>query len=133
MTPRSPSTRSQAGEVPRLRAVLLADSLAGPAGDRDGAVRRGGCSPGWQPSWLRYSPLSFTGLAMIAAAFGLVYQAGYGAALQGSGLVRSGLDAAERVGVAASVAVGVLVGAGRVGGAVGAEIADDVRKPGAAP
>ena len=36
----------------------------------------------WQPSWLRYSPLSFTGLAMIAAAVGLAYQAGAAAALR---------------------------------------------------
>ncbi len=56
-----------AEEVPRLRAILLADSLA-PA-DVTGEQRES--PPGrvlarWQPSWLRYSPLSFTGLAMIA-------------------------------------------------------------------
>ncbi|WP_372503799.1 PH domain-containing protein [[Mycobacterium] manitobense] len=99
----------EAGEVPRLRAVLLADSLAGAGGDteQDPAppVR---VLARWQPSWLRYSPLSFTGLAMIAAAFGLVYQVGYGVRVQDSGLVRSGLDAAERAGVAASVTVVVL-------------------------
>ena len=59
----------------------------------------------WQPSWLRYSPLSFTGLAMIPAAVGLAYQAGAGAALQDSRLARSGVDAAERFGVVASVVV----------------------------
>jgi putative membrane protein len=92
----------QAEQVPQLRAILLADSLA-PAEDVQ-------TSPGrvlarWQPSWLRYSPLSFTGLAMILAAVGLAYQAGAGAALQNSRLARSGLDAAERFGVLASVAV----------------------------
>jgi putative membrane protein len=91
-----------AEQVPQLRAILLADSLA-PAEDVQ-------TSPGrvlarWQPAWLRYSPLSFTGLAMILVAVGLAYQAGVGAALQNSRLARSGLDAAERFGVFASVAV----------------------------
>ena len=63
----------------------------------------------WQPSWLRYSPLSFTGLAMIVAAVGLAYQAGVGAALEDSRLAQSGLDAAERFGVLASVVVAVVV------------------------
>ncbi|RDH77349.1 hypothetical protein DVS77_17730 [Mycolicibacterium moriokaense] len=99
----------RAEEVPRLRSILLADSLA-PAGD-DAESRR---QPGrllarWQPSWLRYSPLSFTGLAMIVAAVGIVYQAGLGAALQHSRLAESGRDAAQRFGVIASVAVVVAV------------------------
>ena len=99
----------QAEQVPRLRAILLADSLA-PAEDE--ASEPGRELARWQPSWLRYSPLSFTGLAMILAAVGLAYQAGAGAALQNSRLARSGLDAAERFGVVASVvviAVAVLV------------------------
>jgi len=99
----------EADQVPRLRAILLADSLA-PAEEEPATPDRELAR--WQPSWLRYSPLSFTGLAMIAAAVGVVYQAGAGAALQNSRLARSGLDAAERFGVAASVvvvAVAVLV------------------------
>jgi putative membrane protein len=99
----------EAEQVPRLRAILLADSLA--------AAEVETSEPGrelarWQPSWLRYSPLSFTGLAMILAAVGLAYQAGAGAALQNSRLAQSGVDAAERFGVVASVvvvAVSVLV------------------------
>ena len=99
----------EAGQVPRLRAILLADSLA--------AAEVETSEPGrelarWQPSWLRYSPLSFTGLAMILAALGLAYQAGVGVALQNSRLAQSGVDAAERFGVVASVvvvAVSVLV------------------------
>jgi putative membrane protein len=92
----------QAEQVPRLRAILLSDSLA--------PVVAGVSEPGrelarWQPSWLRYSPLSFTGLAMILAAVGLAYQAGAIAALQNSRLARSGVDAAERFGVVASVVV----------------------------
>ena len=95
----------QAEQVPRLRAILLADSLA-PA--EEDANEPGRELARWQPSWLRYSPLSFTGLAMVLAAVGLAYQAGVGAALQDSRLARSGLDAAERFGVFASVAVVVV-------------------------
>jgi putative membrane protein len=96
----------QADQVPRLRAELLVDSLA-PIADVE--PKPGVVLARWQPSWLRYSPLSFTGLAMIAAAVGLVYQVGAGAALQDSTVARSGLDTAERFGVVASVAVVVLV------------------------
>jgi putative membrane protein len=92
----------QAEQVPRLRAILLADSLT-PA--VTGASESGRELARWQPSWLRYSPLSFTGLAMILAAVGLAYQAGVGAALQNSRIAQSGVDAAERFGVVASVAV----------------------------
>lgn len=89
-----------ADQVPQLRAILLADSLAPAEVEPVGRVLAR-----WQPAWLRYSPLSFTGLAMIAAAVGLIYQTGVGAALQDSQLARSGLDAAERVGVVAAVVV----------------------------
>lgn len=92
----------QAEEVPRLRAVLLADSLAVAAEEQGPAGR---VLAQWEPSWLRYSPLSFAGLAMIAAAAGLVYQMGAGAALEGSQVARSGLNAAEQFGVLATVAV----------------------------
>ncbi|OBK70722.1 PH domain-containing protein [Mycobacterium sp. 1274761.0] len=86
-------------EVPRLRAILLTDSLAAP--DDEGEQR---VLARWHPSWLRYSPLSFTGLAMVAAAVGVVYQAGLGAALEHSRIAESGRDAAQRFGVAASIA-----------------------------
>ena len=70
----------EAEQVPRLRAILLADSLAPDTAEE--ASPTGRVLARWQPSWLRYSPLSFTGLAMILAAAGLAYQAGAGAALQ---------------------------------------------------
>lgn len=88
-------------EVTGLRAVLLAEAPALP--DRppvDRVLAR------WQPSWLRYSPLSFTGLAMIAAAVGVVSQTGVLATVGDSPLARAGLDAAERAGVVVVVAVG---------------------------
>jgi putative membrane protein len=99
-----------AGEVPRLRSILLADSLT--RADDTGQERTaptGRVLARWSPSWLRYSPLSFTGLAMIVAAVGVVYQAGLGAVLQHSRLAESGRDAAERFGIVSSVAVAVAV------------------------
>lgn len=95
----------EADQVPRLRAILLADSLTVP----QDAAPSGQVLARWQPSWLRYSPLSFTGLAMILGAAGLAYQAGVGAALENSHVARSGLDAAERFGVLASVAIAAVV------------------------
>ncbi|WP_448404041.1 PH domain-containing protein [Mycolicibacterium fortuitum] len=93
----------EAQQVPRLRAILLADTV--PVAD----APTGRELARWQPSWLRYSPLSFTGLAMIAAAVGVIYQAGVGAALRNSDLAQSGIAAAERLGVLVSVVVGVVV------------------------
>lgn len=91
-------------QVGRLRALLLADSLA-----PDEPAAPGRVLARWTPSWLRYSPLSFTGLAMIAAAAGLVYQVGAGPAVQESAIAQSGVDAAERFGVAATIAVVTLI------------------------
>jgi putative membrane protein len=96
----------RSSDVPGLRAILLADSLAVESEDgppRDRVIAR------WQPSWLRYSPLSFTGLAMIVAGVGLVSQTGAAVALQDSTLAREGFDAAERFGVVVTVAVAVAV------------------------
>ncbi|MFA5708289.1 PH domain-containing protein [Mycolicibacterium sp.] len=95
-------------QVERLRAVLLADAVQADP-ERPAAAETVLAS--WKPSWLRYSPLSWSGLITIAAGFGLIYQAGFGAALQESTVVQSGLDAAERIGAAATVAVvvGVVV------------------------
>ena len=92
-------------QVPRLRAVLLADSLA---------VTQQAGTPGrilarWHPRWLRYSPLSFTGLAMIAAAVGIAYQAGAPRALRDSPLTQSGLDVAQHLGAPAVAAAAIAV------------------------
>lgn len=96
----------QAEQVSRLRGILLADSLAVTEVSETASGRE---LARWQPSWLRYSPLSFTGLAMILAAVGLAYQAGVGVALEDSRLAQSGRDAAERFGVFATVAVVAVV------------------------
>jgi putative membrane protein len=95
--------------VPRLRAVLLAAApgQAAPATgtERDVVLAR------WQPSWLRYAPLSFSGLVTLLAAAGVVYQTGLGHALQ-SWLRSAGLDVVERVGV--PTAVSALAAAGLI-------------------
>jgi putative membrane protein len=92
-------------EVPRLRAILLAESsqpveatTAEPAASSTVLAR-------WQPSWLRYAPLSLSGLLTMAAAAGLIYQTGAVGPLQHSRLVESALQAAQRAGIASTVAV----------------------------
>ncbi|KUI12997.1 hypothetical protein AU193_04460 [Mycobacterium sp. GA-1285] len=92
-------------QVGRLRA-LLAESLAV---EEDKPSAPGRVLARWTPSWLRYSPLSFTGLAMIAAAVGLVSQAGIDSGVRESDLAQSWLDTAENFGTAASIAVGAAV------------------------
>lgn len=92
----------EAQQVPRLRAILLVDAVPAAEASAGPELAR------WQPSWLRYSPLSFTGLAMIAAAAGVIYQAGVGATLQAP-LAHYGIAVAERLGVLVTVVVGVLV------------------------
>lgn len=91
-----------ADELTALRAVLLAEVVDVDIVPVDRVLAR------WQPSWLRYSPLSFTGLAMIAAAIGLVYQTGVVAVLEDSELARAGLDAAQRAGVLVTAIVGIV-------------------------
>ncbi len=94
-----------AGEVPRLRAILLAGS-AQPADPATAAPAPAATVLArWQPSWLRYSPLSVSGLLTLGAAAGVVYESGFVGPLQHSRLVQSGLDAAQRLGTAGSVAV----------------------------
>ncbi|MBY0290345.1 MAG: PH domain-containing protein [Mycobacteriaceae bacterium] len=95
-----------ATEAPRLRAMLLAGSLAA---DEDQTVTPGRVLARWHPTWLRYSPLSFTGLAMIAAAVGIAYQVGAAAALRDSRIEQSGAAIADRFGVAAAIAAATVV------------------------
>jgi putative membrane protein len=64
-----------AAEVAGLRAALLGESAQ--PGAPDGVLLAA-----WNPSWLRYSPLSWSGLLTIGAALGVAYQAGVGDALR---------------------------------------------------
>jgi putative membrane protein len=91
----------EADRVPGLRAMLLAASSppAGADSASETVLAR------WRPSWLRYSPLSLSGLVTITAVAGVLYQSGVGAALQQSRLGQAGLGIAERVGAPATVAV----------------------------
>lgn len=95
-----------AGEVPRLRAILLAESL-GPGAEDGGQPGR--VLARWQSSWLRYSPLTFTGLLMIVAAAGVLSQTGLTVALRDSQFVRAGADAAEGLGALGAVLAGTAV------------------------
>lgn len=90
-------------QVGPLRALLLADSLTV---EEDKPPAPGRVLARWTPSWLRYSPLSFTGLAMIAATVGVAYEVGE-SRLTDSQLARSWLDTAKDFGITASIAVGV--------------------------
>jgi putative membrane protein len=92
-------------EVPRLRAILLAESPrpADAASPQPAAPSM--VLARWQPSWLRYAPLSLSGLLTMAAAAGVVYQSGFVGPLQHSRLVESGLAVVEQLGMAAAVAV----------------------------
>lgn len=97
----------QAAQVPALRAQLLATANQA----RELPVEPTVELARWRPSWLRYSPLSVSGLVMIATAVGVLFQAGYGEALQDSKPVQAGLEIAARAGpvlTALVLAVGVL-------------------------
>src|SRR5262245_9618024 len=71
-------------DVTRLRAILLAESPRPVATSTVAPPASSTVLARWQPSWLRYSPLSLSGLLTVAAAVGAVYQSGLVAALQHS-------------------------------------------------
>jgi putative membrane protein len=99
-----------AGEVPRLRAILLAGSAQQVDMPTAEPSAGGVVLARWQPSWLRYSPLSVSGLLSLAAAAGVVYESGFVGPLQHSRPVESAIAAAQRLGTTSSVEV--------VGGAI---------------
>jgi putative membrane protein len=92
-------------EVPRLRAILLAESQQPAEATTAEPTASSTVLARWQPSWLRYAPLSLSGLLTIAAAVGLIYQTGAVGPLRHSRLAESALQAAQRQGIAATVAV----------------------------
>jgi putative membrane protein len=99
----------EVAQVPRLRAILLAQSAQPVAEPAPRPQAPSTVLARWQPSWLRYAPLSLSGLLTIVAAVGVVYQSGFVAALQHSRLAESGLHIEQRLGVAATVAVAVVL------------------------
>ncbi|MEB3031304.1 PH domain-containing protein [[Mycobacterium] nativiensis] len=99
----------ESSQVPALRAILLAHT-GQPAGSAAGPVPAPATVLArWRPSWLRYSPLSLSGLVTIGAAAAALLQSGAWAALQDSPMSRAWLDAAERFGTQTSTAVMVAV------------------------
>ncbi|MCG5432239.1 PH domain-containing protein [Mycobacterium sp. MYCO198283] len=96
----------EAAATPRLRALLLADDVP------EAAAPVGEVLAQWTPGWLRYSPLSLSGLATVGAAVGLALQAGLGPALRDSAIADTGAAAAQRFGpaaVATAAAVALLL------------------------
>ncbi len=93
----------EAAQVPQLRAMLLAESVS-PEKTEQTTGRE---LARWRPSWLRYAPLSFSGLVMIAAAVGLAYQSGFGVRIS-ERVAKAGAEAAHRTGVVVVVSVGVV-------------------------
>ena len=62
----------------------------------------------WRPSWLRYSPLSWSGLAMLAAGWAVLAQTGVGAELGRWVVTRSGAAAAVTAIALAAVTLAVI-------------------------
>ncbi|MFI5777936.1 PH domain-containing protein [Nocardia sp. NPDC051570] len=71
-----------AGQVPELRALLLSDRSeeAAPQAVSEQSARpepaEGADIAGWQPAWVRYAPLSLTGLAIVGPIVGLAFKYG---------------------------------------------------------
>ncbi|OSC36394.1 PH domain-containing protein [Mycobacterium decipiens] len=99
--------------VPQLRASLLAGSPTPADADAGDTAPGGRVLARWQPSWLRYAPLSFSGLVMMGTVIALGYQTGLAVGLPNSGFTRSAVDAAQRTGVVltAMIVVGLVVAA----------------------
>jgi len=96
-------------EVPRLRSILLAASTQPADAATSAPIADGGVLARWEPSWLRYSPLSVSGLLTIAAAGGVVYQSGFVEPLQHWRPIESALNAVQGLSVASAVGVIVVV------------------------
>jgi putative membrane protein len=95
----------RAADVPRLRATLLAHSLATASPDED-QPQPGRVLARWRPSWLLYAPLSFSGVVVIGAVIGLAYQSGVGIAFQ-ERVAQAGTEFLHRTGVVLVVAIAV--------------------------
>ncbi len=110
-------------DVDALRAELLAGGAATPTSPDTASHPEPGAPPvvetelaRFRPAWVRYAPLSATGLIGIAALVGLAFQYGIGERLSDSPTVARGVEAAEAAGlfVVAVVAVVVLLAAASV-------------------
>ncbi|MEG8178455.1 PH domain-containing protein [Nocardia terpenica] len=80
-----------AAQVPELRALLLSGHPETEAGQADSpaeAPARGPEIGRWRPQWVRYAPLSLTGLAVIGPAVGVAAKFGVAGAVADSETVR---------------------------------------------
>ncbi|WP_228787533.1 PH domain-containing protein [Nocardia terpenica] len=80
-----------AAQVPELRALLLSahpETEAGQADSPAEAPARGPEIGRWRPQWVRYAPLSLTGLAVIGPAVGVAAKFGVAGAVADSETVR---------------------------------------------
>ncbi|WP_137874795.1 PH domain-containing protein [Rhodococcus sp. Q] len=96
--------------VPALREALLFTHGAtdSPEASDPTQAPRGVEIAHWSPSWVRYAPLSTTGVLTVAAAIGLVFQYGLGQRVADSDTISEGLDVLRGWGVAAAVTIGVV-------------------------
>ncbi|WP_188546158.1 PH domain-containing protein [Rhodococcoides trifolii] len=107
-----------AGLVPALRDDLMDTSPAaaperpGPDGQHHVAVAPP--SPEveiahFSNSWVRFAPFTATGVVIVAAVAGLIFQSGLGGTIADSDAARSGVDSAARLGIVALVGLGIVV------------------------
>lgn len=95
--------------VPALRAALLTRQPASESGPADEAAPAAATEIAhWSPSWVRYAPLSTTGVLTVAAGVGIAFQYGIGERLANADTVEDGLAWLRGFGVAAVVVVGLL-------------------------
>jgi putative membrane protein len=94
----------ESDRVPALRATLLAHVEPEAAAQAPDQV----VLASWRPEWLRYSPLSLSGLLALSAGLGVVYQAGFGERLWQSPLVRTAPLVVVAVILLASVVIAVV-------------------------
>ncbi|MCM6775882.1 PH domain-containing protein [Nocardia sp. CDC159] len=105
------------GQVPELRALLLSgrteDAAPQPIPPSTGRPEpdEGVDIAQWRPAWVRYAPLSLTGLAIVGATVGLAFQYGVAQLLLDSPTVQDlGGRGAVFLAVLVSIAVVVLIG-----------------------
>lgn len=96
----------EAKHVAALRHELLARASAAP--DPGAPAAPVAVLARWQPSWLRYSPLSWSGLVMILGGWGLIAQAGLGETVLGSA---AGVFTGASASLVAAAAVAAVLGA----------------------
>jgi putative membrane protein len=100
--------------VPALRDELMNSSPVAPSPGSPPSVNGPVAAPTetelahFRTSWVRYAPFTATGVVIVAAVTGLIFQSGLGQSIATSNAVESGVDAAERLGIVALVGIAVV-------------------------